>query len=116
MANEVQLDALPYVDQGYEEPGVREGVSGKLCVLPSVWLVLAGDCIVRSIHFFWRLALQAMRLVEEETRRYRPTKNYLEFLQPPKLTFEVSSTSSSAPHKPPLAPQLGAGSLTLSSS
>ena len=26
MASEVQLDALPYVDQGYEEPGVREAV------------------------------------------------------------------------------------------
>ena len=24
---EVQLDALPYSDQGYEEPGVREMVS-----------------------------------------------------------------------------------------
>lgn len=33
--------------------------------------------------------LQALELVEEETRRYRPTKNYLEFLQPPKTTFEV---------------------------
>lgn len=26
---EVQLDALPYSDQGYEEPGVREMVSLK---------------------------------------------------------------------------------------
>ncbi len=31
-----------------------------------------------------------MRLVEEETRRYRPTKNYLEYLPTPKSTFEVS--------------------------
>ena len=30
-----------------------------------------------------------MQLVDEETRRYRPTKNYLDFLQPPKSTFEV---------------------------
>ena len=29
MASEVQLDALPYVDQGYDEPGVREAVSEK---------------------------------------------------------------------------------------
>jgi pre-mRNA-splicing factor SPF27 len=56
MASEVQLDALPYVDQGYDEPGVREA---------------------------------AMHLVEEETRRYRPTKNYLEFLPAPKTTFET---------------------------
>ena len=35
------VDALPYYDQGYDEPGVREA---------------------------------AIALVEEETRRYRPTK------------------------------------------
>lgn len=27
MAGEVFVDALPYIDQGYDEPGVREGVS-----------------------------------------------------------------------------------------
>ena len=27
MASEMCLDALPYIDQGYEEPGVREAVS-----------------------------------------------------------------------------------------
>ena len=32
---------------------------------------------------------QAMQLVEEETRRYRPTKNYLDFLQSQKASFEV---------------------------
>ena len=42
------------------------------------------------------LSVQAMSLVEEETRRYRPTKNYLEFLQPPKTSFEVR-ISSGAP-------------------
>ncbi|XP_064610321.1 pre-mRNA-splicing factor SPF27-like [Liolophura sinensis] len=47
---EVVVDALPYYDQGYDEPGVRES---------------------------------AIALVEEETRRYRPTKNYLEYLPPP---------------------------------
>ena len=26
MSSDVQLDALPYIDQGYEEPGVREAV------------------------------------------------------------------------------------------
>ena len=41
----VVVDALPYIDLGYDEPGVREA---------------------------------ALALVEEETRRYRPTKNYLE--------------------------------------
>ncbi|KAK2191398.1 hypothetical protein NP493_53g08080 [Ridgeia piscesae] len=49
MAGEVVVDALPYFDQGYDEPGVREA---------------------------------ALALVEEETRRYRPTKNYLDILQP----------------------------------
>ena len=44
-ADAVVVDALPYIDLGYDEPGVREA---------------------------------ALALVEEETRRYRPTKNYLE--------------------------------------
>lgn len=47
MAGEVVVDALPYIDQGYDDPGVREN---------------------------------ALAMVEEETRRYRPTKNYLEYL------------------------------------
>ena len=29
-----------------------------------------------------------MRFIEEETKRYRPTKNYLEYLPTPKITFE----------------------------
>ncbi|KAK9888584.1 hypothetical protein WA026_000823 [Henosepilachna vigintioctopunctata] len=49
MAGEVIVDALPYIDQGYDEPGVREA---------------------------------ALAMVEEECRRYRPTKNYLEHLPP----------------------------------
>ncbi|XP_033642160.1 pre-mRNA-splicing factor SPF27-like [Asterias rubens] len=47
MAGEVLVDALPYHDKGYDEPGEKEA---------------------------------AYALVEEETRRYRPTKNYLEHL------------------------------------
>ncbi|CAM1323288.1 BCAS2 (predicted) [Pycnogonum litorale] len=47
MAGEVIVDALPYIDQGYDEPGVREA---------------------------------ALAMVEEETRRYRPTKSYLDYL------------------------------------
>ncbi|GJQ86510.1 hypothetical protein Trydic_g10410 [Trypoxylus dichotomus] len=47
MAGEVIVDALPYIDQGYDEPGVRES---------------------------------AFAMVEEECRRYRPTKNYLDYL------------------------------------
>lgn len=46
----VVVDALPYIDMGYDEAGVREA---------------------------------ALALVEEETRRYRPTKNYLEPVLPP---------------------------------
>ena len=57
MSSEVIVDALPYIDQGYDEPGVREA---------------------------------ALALVEEETRRYRPTKNYLEHLPPLNLSsFET---------------------------
>ena len=42
MASEVQLDALPYVDQGYDEPGVREAVSEESCHDPFVSLRLLG--------------------------------------------------------------------------
>lgn len=47
MSAEVLVDALPYFDQGYDDPGVRE---------------------------------TSLAMVEEECRRYRPTKNYLEHL------------------------------------
>ncbi|GFR19981.1 pre-mRNA-splicing factor SPF27 [Trichonephila clavata] len=57
MAGEVIVDALPYIDQGYDDPGVRDAV---------------------------------FSMVEEETRRYRPTKNYLEHLPPVNLhAFET---------------------------
>ncbi|XP_055852163.1 pre-mRNA-splicing factor SPF27 [Episyrphus balteatus] len=49
MAGEVIVDALPYIDHGYDDPGVRES---------------------------------ALAMVEEECRRYRPTKNYLDHLPP----------------------------------
>ncbi|XP_055587185.1 pre-mRNA-splicing factor SPF27-like [Uranotaenia lowii] len=57
MAGEVLVDALPYIDLGYDDPGVREA---------------------------------AMAMVEEECRRYRPTKNYLEHL--PALNSNVFET------------------------
>lgn len=47
MISEVLVDALPYIDLGYDDPGVREAAVG---------------------------------MVEEECRRYKPTKNYLENL------------------------------------
>nr|XP_002128040.1 pre-mRNA-splicing factor SPF27 [Ciona intestinalis] len=57
MAGEVTVDALPYFDKGYDDPGVREA---------------------------------ATAMVEEETRRYRPTRNYLNFLAPPNIhAFET---------------------------
>ena len=74
-SGEVKLDALPYFDKGYDDPGVREAVSAdKQLIIPF------------NAHHH-----QAMQLVEEETKRYRPTKNYIEFLQPPKSTFEVNT-------------------------
>ena len=67
------LDALPYIDNEFEDPELRESV--------------------RRIRYFWcdvllRFFPQAMRFIEEETKRYRPTKNYLEYLPTPKITFE----------------------------
>ncbi|XP_077291618.1 BCAS2 pre-mRNA processing factor [Arctopsyche grandis] len=62
MAGEVIVDALPYIDQGYDDPGVREA---------------------------------AMAMVEEECRRYRPTKNYLEQL--PSSSLITSSITFETP-------------------
>lgn len=57
MTTDVLVDALPYFDQGYDDPGVRE---------------------------------TSLAMVEEECRRYRPTKNYLEHLPPINLNaFET---------------------------
>ncbi|KAK2705038.1 pre-mRNA-splicing factor SPF27-like [Artemia franciscana] len=51
------IDALPYIDQGYDEPGVREA---------------------------------AFKLIEEEMRTFRPSRNYLEHLPPLNLhSFET---------------------------
>jgi len=58
-SNQVVVDALPYIDLGYDEPGVREA---------------------------------ALALVEEETRRYRPTKNYLENVLPTTLSMTAFET------------------------
>lgn len=51
------VDALPYIDQGFDEPGIREA---------------------------------ALAMVEEENKRYRPTKNYLEHL--PQLNLSAFET------------------------
>ncbi|XP_047498463.1 uncharacterized protein LOC125045302 [Penaeus chinensis] len=53
MSHDVIVDALPYIDTGYDEPGVREA---------------------------------AIAMVEDEKKRYRPTKNYLEHLPPLNLS------------------------------
>lgn len=57
MSGEVVVDALPYIDIGYDEPGVKQA---------------------------------ALSLVEEECKRYKPSKNYLDFLGPVNLhAFET---------------------------
>ena len=40
---DVKLDALPYVDQGYDEPGIREAVSAKLAISFSFNLNMVGN-------------------------------------------------------------------------
>ena len=46
----------------------------------------------REPNLVWTVGLQAASLVEEETRRYRPTKNYLDYLPSADYNaFEVSS-------------------------
>lgn len=36
MAGEVIVDALPYIDQGYDDPGVREAVISDLILYKNV--------------------------------------------------------------------------------
>ncbi|XP_026732393.1 pre-mRNA-splicing factor SPF27 [Trichoplusia ni] len=75
MSGEVVVDALPYIDQGYDDPGVREA---------------------------------ALAMVEEECRRYRPTKNYLEHAGPelstafetPALQREMERVQQRLPMEP----------------
>ena len=66
------LDALPYIDNEFEDPELRESVRKTRLLLHDIVMVFP----------------QAMRFIEEETKRYRPTKNYLEYLPTPKITFE----------------------------
>ncbi|KAL2726615.1 pre-mRNA-splicing factor SPF27 [Vespula squamosa] len=89
MAGEVIVDALPYIDQGYDEPGVREA-----CSTGYVFYSFTMD-MIKFIFDIWRMypllaQFQALAMVEEETRRYRPTKNYLEHL--PSLNINAFET------------------------
>ena len=56
-SDRVLIDALPYIDKEYEQPGVRDA---------------------------------ALALIEEECRRYRPTKNYLDYLPLEVAAFETA--------------------------
>lgn len=73
MAGEVIVDALPYIDQGYDEPGIREAV---IILLKYFVLVVYKNKII------FIFVMQAISMVEDEKRRYRPSKNYLEHLPP----------------------------------
>lgn len=75
MSDKVLVDALPYIDQGYDEPGVRDA---------------------------------AVAMVDDECRRYRPTKNYLEYLpalnmtafETPLMLAEFERISNRVPMEP----------------
>ena len=57
MSSEILIDALPYIDSGYDEPGVKQ---------------------------------TALSLIEEECKRFKSSKNYLEIFGPVNLhMFEV---------------------------
>lgn len=58
VADRNHIDALPYIDKEYEQPGVRDA---------------------------------ALALIEEECRRYRPTKNYLDYLPLELNLFETET-------------------------
>lgn len=54
MASEVQLDALPYVDQGYEEPGVKEAVSNRTFSMVLVMIGPTQLAVVSVLPFMYR--------------------------------------------------------------
>ena len=43
MGSEMYLDALPYIDQGYEEPGIREAVS-------SMYYKIKSNALLNNAH------------------------------------------------------------------
>ena len=49
------------------------------------------NCRFRSL-LCSNILVQALRMVEDETKRYRPTKNYLEYFPTPTHTYEVAKT------------------------
>ena len=52
------------------------------------WLVFKKNSL--DICVYSNTLVQALRMVEDETKRYRPTKNYLEYFPTPAHTYEVS--------------------------
>jgi pre-mRNA-splicing factor SPF27 len=68
MSDELLVDALPYFDSGYDEPGVKQAVS---------ILNLQINCKTKRFVFLIDKK-KVLALIEEECRRYKPTKNYLE--------------------------------------
>lgn len=135
----ILVDDLPYVDQEYGDPTLREAVSKRKLIncfmkrafIKPLWIFLLHvqpllGCVqdFSSVMSYLRFKnnfilkhsqpsyilfyglfnlfiltfkhhsqfyiTQALALVDEETRRYRPTKNYLEHLPPLELSaFEV---------------------------
>ena len=75
MSSDLLVDALPYIDTGYDEPGVKQAVKYERFLK----LFKKNKKKQRSI-------LKAFALIEEECRRYKPNKNYLDFLGPMNLT------------------------------
>lgn len=92
MAGEVLVDALPYIDFGYDEPGVKQSVNGIYSLFVFFLSIILNSQTT--------IQLQALALVEEECRRYKPTKNYLDFLGPINLhSFEVKMSLIEAQFK-----------------
>ena len=92
--HEVAPDTLPYFDEGYDDPGVREMVGFELKTIVDSYqcLYCPNNTKLKQqrSQITGHTSVQVNQLVEEETRRYRPTKNYLEFFPTPDYdAFEV---------------------------
>ena len=70
MSFDTLLDALPYTDAGYDEPGAKQLV------------IIFNKTFRKNIFNLLNSTKKVMSQIEEEMRRYRPSKNYLEVFGP----------------------------------
>nr|CAD7425518.1 unnamed protein product [Timema monikensis] len=87
MAGEVVVDALPYIDQGYDEPGVREAAKALstnfvFCFLILMSLVIITPCKAKPTDFVSTIRLFVGRRVRLLLSAQRPFQSSTAFHHP----------------------------------